>query len=181
MVFQKRDKATQDGGQTWEDEDHRPTFRVSVDTMALYDRLKKAAVGEVVSYAEMNKIIGANVQLAGRGKMESARKMLERERVAFGVIFNEGLKRLNDLECVGTGTQTMTRIKHMATRGARKLACVREFDAMPEAERIRHNALVSTIGAINLFAKEKSIKVIEGSVEKQQAKLPIQRTLELFK
>lgn len=153
----------------------------SVDTQLLYERLKRAEIGEFIPYQELTATIDRDVQSDGRGYLNTARGMtLRHDRMVFECVSNQGLRRMNDTEIVEGGTSILQRIRRASRRGAMKLASVKNFDALPNNKKIRHNALLSALGAITHFGRESNVKQIEAKVEAAQSKLPLARTLEIF-
>jgi hypothetical protein len=164
------------------DKNERTIPQLSVDTQLIYDRLCKANPGEVLTYTELSSLIDRDVQGVGRGVLNSARNMaLRQNRFVFECIRNEGIKRLDDSAIVESGTDTIQRIRRAARKGALKLSSVKDFNGMNNGEKIRHNALISTLGVISHFSREVNIKRIETKVEEAQDKIPLQRTLDIFK
>ena len=149
----------------------RPTFQVSVDTQMIYDRLAKAEVGERITYAELTRLIGNDVQDGGRSNLESARsKLMRDDRLVFGVIFNEGVVRLNDEEIVDTARVGYSRIRSAARRNARRATCV-DFESLPNEKKIEQNAALSLFGTICGILRPARIKLLEGKVAETNTKL----------
>ena len=164
-------------------EGQKHTIReTSVDTMLVHDLLEKKEVGDVVTYAELTKLIGRDIQNKARGCLNTAKRMLQREkRFVFGTIMTVGVKRLDDVQIVGTSESTLKKIRGESKRGARRLACVHDYDGLPNGEKIKHNAAVSMLGALSQATKPGSIKRIESKVAEANERLAIGSTLEAFK
>lgn len=159
----------------------RPIAELSLETQVIVERLGKAAVGDLVTYQELRDLTGLDVQHDGRGVMESARRICQRDsRMVFGAVMNEGLKRLDDQGIVGTGGVTLKRIGRAARRGVRTLGCVKDFDALPESARVEHNMSVSVLGALGQMTKRNKLEQVRLAVSNAQTKLPLARTLEMF-
>lgn len=162
----------------------RELFRLSVDTQIIFDRLCKAEIGEIVTYSELNKLIGRNTQ-AGNDAYSclasARRKALHENKIVFDVIMNNGLKRLDDSGIIGRGGQRIQdHIRKSIRGGARILSCIQDYDGMVNADKVRHNSMLSIYGAMTMMLKDKSIKMIESKVEEKQDKLAANRLLELF-
>lgn len=154
---------------------------LSIDTQLLIDRLRKAEVGESVSYTSLTEIIKRNVQMEARHVLNSARKILQREDHAlFGTIRGEGLKRLADVEIANSGGRYLKQVNHTAKRGVRALGCVSDFAKLPLQEQIRHNAALSLLGCFYEVSKSQSRGRIEAAVAIMQKKLPFKETLGAF-
>ena len=160
----------------------RAIHEISVDTRTLYDRIITAKAGDEITYAALSELIGRDVQTVARSALHSARKMAMRDHnVVFGVVRNEGLKRLADVEVVQTGEATVAKLRRVAKRGIRTITSVQDFAQLPDAAKIKHNTFASMFGAVAAMAKPASMKRLEGAVNAAQTgTLPIGRTLEAF-
>lgn len=150
----------------------KPTIqRASIDAQVIAERLAKCEIGGEVSYSELNKIINRDVQVKARSVLDTARRMV------FGVIMNVGLRRLNDVEIVGTGQHTIDHIRKTSKRGAVRLGCVKDFNSMPTEARIKHNAALSTLGTLAHFTGSAAQAKVCAAVEVANGKLPLAKLL----
>lgn len=157
---------------------------ISVEAKLLHQALKAVAIGGTITWTELAHIIGRPVtaQQKGYGALQTARKRaLVDDGLVFEAVHKIGLKRLNDSEIVATGTHSIDRIRRIARRGTQKLLSVKEFDKLPNADKIRHNAVVSLLGAVQQIATENKVKSLEKHVTNSQAALPTAKALEIFK
>jgi hypothetical protein len=156
---------------------------ISIDTRAIYERLVRLKPGEMVEYAELNKLIGRDVQSKARHNLTSAmRRALHADRIVTESVPNIGIKRLTDSEVVATsGHNGRSRIRRIANRTVRKLTSV-DFDQLPPDQKIRQNAELSQLSALRAFSSEKVGKRIETAINNDTAKGPlaIARTLEVW-
>lgn len=156
--------------------------QISLDSQALYERLKKTKVGDFIKYEELTAIISRDVTNGGRGCLATARNIAMREhRMVFACVSGEGIKRLADSEIVGIGLQATKHIRRVASKGMRKLSCVQDFDKLSQQEKLSHNTQMSVLGALHQACKESSVKRVESQVEKAQMKLSLAGTLDAFK
>lgn len=154
----------------------------SADARLMYQRLAEMDIGDFVAYKEFNGMIGRDVQKEGRGFLNTARSMAEREDgKIFGVVINEGVKRLSDREIVNTAASSLGHIKRMSRRSIKRMACIADLGAMPNEEKIRLNTYASILGVMATMAKGSSIKKIEARVQETQDQLPYVKTLEAFR
>ncbi|MBN6819536.1 hypothetical protein JRF84_08030 [Methylobacterium organophilum] len=158
-----------------------PNFQVSVDTRFLCQRLKKAAVGDIVTYADLSAEVGKKVDGSFPALASARRILLREDQRVFDVITGQGLKRLNDVEIVGTSSRTAKRIRRMAGRGVRTLAAVQNFSSLPREEQMRHTAALSVFGVIAEMSGERAIQKVEKIAEGQSGTLPIAQTLDAFR
>jgi hypothetical protein len=160
-----------------------PAFSVSIETTLLVERIKRMEQGELLSYRDCTKLIGQDVQGEARHILQSARRICQREyQVVTDAERNLGIKRMTDVELTNSGLQLFAGLRRAAKRGIDRVTSVSDFDALPDAEKIRHNATVSALAVVRHMAKPKSVDRIAGAVNTENTgQLPIARTLELFR
>ena len=155
---------------------------MSVDARLLYERIVKAAVGDTVTYEELSAVIDRNVQGAARSALNSARARAKRDdSMVFGTIMNSGIKRLDDIEIVGTSEAVMRHMRRTARKQVGTLASIRDFNALPNDVKVRHNASVSIMGALMQATSAKAVKTVEARVTMTQQPLALAKTLDAFK
>ena len=154
----------------------------SVDSDILYHELLKVAVGEVVTYEDLSKRIGRDVTQDARGNLTTARRAaLSIDRALFAPVRSVGLKRLDDTGKLDAGESQLQRVRKASQQGRRVLASVLEFDALPNAEKVRHNATASVLGAIHAFSKPSAVARVAKRVnELTDGTLPVAKTIEMF-
>lgn len=160
----------------------RPMFQVSIDSTLLAKRLTSAAVGDTVPYGELSALIGRDVCNGARGCLTSARHRLLREsHMLFDPVRGEGLRRLNDVEKVGAGTDgTYAKVRRVCARGRQIVAAVDDYAALPPEAQQRYNAGLSVLGILQHQLKSAQITRVERAVEKALAPLSLQKTLAQF-
>ena len=158
----------------------QPIFKLSVDTQLVIDRLMKAQVGEVVTYADLSAILGRNIQYASRGCLTTACKRLQADHaIVFGTVRSVGVKRLNDSEKVAAGLSSIPKIRSQARNGAKRIVCA-QYDALSKEDKVKHNTGLSFLGVMGEMTKPKIQLALAERVKEAQDKLPLQRTLEFF-
>lgn len=155
---------------------------LSIDAKVIYDRLKTAIVGELIPYKELNDLVDRNLQ-KDRGPLTTARRIAQRnDQVVFDCVLNSGLRRLSDVEVVGTGAQTVRRIRSAAKNGARKITSVKDYAGLPNESKIEHNMYASVFGAVYAAMAPKRLeKVSQRVIANDSSQLPLAKTLEAFK
>ena len=127
--------------------ERRPLFQMSHKSLQLINHLKGVQVGEVVTYADMNKIVGGNVQQEKRSCLVTARKrLMQDEMVHFGTIINVGIKRLNESEATESLDLDVSKIRTRARHVHTKTRLI-EIDPLSSAERLKV-AMVQTLTAV---------------------------------
>jgi hypothetical protein len=160
-----------------------PAFSVSIETTLLMERIKQMKQGELIGYRDLTKLIGQDVQGEARHILQSARRICQRDyQIVTDAEPKVGIKRRSDVELTTGGWQILARVRRAAKRGIDRITSVSDFAALPDAEKIRHNATVSALAIVRHMAKLKSVDRIAGAVNTENTgQLPIARTLELFR
>ena len=161
-----------------------PQFTATVQTRELAERLKRAAVGEIVPYIDLSRICGFSVQTGkGRKRLDSARDIVRREaEIVFGVVQSQGLKRLDNAEIVNLGPASRKRIARAARRTVKKIVCV-DYGALSSSDKIKHNGEMAVLAVIASSARDATVRKISPGVEAGVPPLAetIRLTLEAFK
>jgi len=164
-----------------EEQKKRAIFEPSVDTQVIYTRLKKAEVGDVITYSELNDLIKADVQAGARHILHSARSMAVRDdKIVFDCISNVGIKRLTDEEIMGLPTYALRSIGRKCKRTSRKLHCA-DWEKMNPADKVKYAASASVLHAIAAVSKPKKIEELKASIPTDTKVLSLGKTLEAFK
>jgi hypothetical protein len=150
------------------------------DTRAIYERLRKCAIGDVVSYDELQRLTRRDIKGRDRYVLTSALRLSLRDGRAFGCVRGQGVKLLNDGELIAEAESVTPRIRRLSRRAAKKLAAVRDFDKLPNAQKVRHNTLLSMFGALAAFSREGTVRKVEREVARQSQSLSLTATLEAF-
>lgn len=155
--------------------------RVSLETQQIFRRLETCAVGEVVTYEELNRVIGGDVTQNKRYALETAKRQLRRDKnMVFETVRKLGVKRLPDSEIVQNAKSDTQRIHRISRRGLQKLNCV-EAESLSAQELVQYNARVGHLGALFQATKLSQAKRIETAVEVMHGRLQLGQTLDLFK
>jgi hypothetical protein len=157
------------------------TFQLSADTRFLMQKLRSLQIGDTITYKDLATEIGKPVTGALPALASARRILLRDENMVFDIVRGDGLKRLNDVEIVGTSHRTAKKIKRAAQRGVRTLTAVADFSALPREAQMRHTAAVSVFGVIAEFTKEPNIARVEKIADGKKGELPIAATLDAFR
>lgn len=161
----------------------RNQFIVSLAIRVLYERIRLAAIGDVIPYKELSALINLDVQSErGRKKLDAARRRAERDnKMLFRAVTNQGIQRLDDIGITESGPATVRRIRSTARRGVKRLTLVRDFASLPNAAKIAHNTSAAQLGALHEFTKPAATKRIEDEVKATNHALPLAETLAVFR
>lgn len=155
--------------------------QLSVDVRMIFDRLVAAEIGDTISYAEINDMLGRKGKDPAQSVISSARrKALNEHRMVFAAVAKVGIKRLSDVEVVDTSEFSIDKVRRASRRAARRIASV-NFDALPNDKKIRHNTYLSMFGALASITTGASMKKLEGKIAESKMQLPLAKTLEAFK
>lgn len=160
---------------------YRPLFRQSLETQKLIKLLSDESHDDTFTYNELSDAAGTDVR-RHRGCLETARKSLLRDKqIVFEAIPGVGLKRADDAMIVDARTSDMSRIRNVARRGLKKLACVRDFAQLNGDKQIRFNLLTSGLGMLYHITTPNAQAAIEQVVIQKKTKLPVEETLAALK
>lgn len=138
-------------------------------------------VGEIVIYAELNKLIGGDVQGKQRYMLDAARRtVLNEDQMVFEAVHGEGIKRMNDVEILDVGDQSRKRVNRICKRTVKKLACSDPKNLTTEQQLDQYTHM-SMFGALALATKPNSFQKLKSAVSVSQERLPLNKTLEAFK
>jgi hypothetical protein len=156
------------------------TFEMSTETRRLYEMLLATGIGELITYARLSAELGRTIG-GGDHHLQAARnRALKLDGAVFQNLPRIGYRRLNDEQIVATAPETRLRLRREIRRGARIMACVSEFDRLPNRAKIEHNAQLSILGALGAALKPEAVKRVEDGVRRVQKSLPVAETLQAF-
>lgn len=159
----------------------RPSFELSADTRFLYQRLAEAAIGDMVPYAELSRLIDRNVQADARHVLASALHVAERDGMAFGSIRGQGVKRLTPGEQVKQVDAGLERSRRAARRALNRASIV-DFSKLTNAEKLHLTATIGAASAIARLTKPRQIVKLEQAVAANDGnRLPVGRVLEIIR
>jgi hypothetical protein len=154
---------------------------MSADSRAVFQRLMKCQVGDIVTYKELTTLTRRDVQGDDRYVLSTAVNACLREGLVFDCVRTEGVKRLADSEIVSASTDALPRIRRIARKATRKLAAVGNFDALPNDAKTQHNVFMSIFGAMAHMSTNSAIGKVESKVREASQSLAIANTLDAFK
>ena len=158
----------------------------SIPERSLYTQLALKAILEmkpddILTYAQLNDIMGLDPQEDGRSYQMSARKIAEKEyNIVTDAISNTGIKRLTDNNITGPKTDSnIRRSRNIIRRSIRQLTGV-NYDALENGGKVKHNAALSVLGVFELMTRPHKMKRIEAAVGEAHKQLGFKNTMELF-
>lgn len=155
---------------------------LSIDTQTIERLLSVVDVGEFVSYEDLSSAIGRNVQNGARHILKSAQtRLLRDQQMVFAPVWGKGMKRLDDVGIVGTGVSTLRRVHNLARRGAKTLAAVQDFEALPNDSKVQHNLMAAQLGMLSHVTSGRIAKRLEAHAKQSPSPLPTAKLLEAMK
>jgi len=163
--------------------DKKPMFVKSVDTKKVVEVLLQVPPNGTVSYADLSKVIGRDVTKEARHVLESARRIVfAQEQTIFDAIRGEGIKRADDIAVINSLDDGFAKIRRTAKRYNRRAEHgVKDFNALPNDLKIKHNTARSMLGVVEHIMKQSQVKQFEVKVAKAADSLSLASTLEAFK
>lgn len=135
---------------------------MSFEAQQLLIRLEKLTEGETVAWADLDDLIGRNVR-AKYGWVRTAQAAILRAGIVVEAVPGVGLKRIDPAEHLTVGERGLRASRLKAGRTLRKMTSMdkAQFDSLKNADKIRHNAVASMLGAVNHFASERKVSALE--------------------
>lgn len=165
-----------------DDGDSKTFEEMSIETTLLIQCFEALGEGKVVSYEDMEKLIGRDVRTAARGALRTARKrVLCDSGIHIACIPKVGMKRLAPGEALGDGDRKLASSRRAARRADTSYSQV-DATRLSDEEKLRLAAGRTRALVIADVASERARKKIESALTGTEAKpLPIGKALDLFK
>jgi len=159
----------------------RTIGEISIESQLLHERLSVMNEGDEITYDDLSKIAGRNVQTTGYSALLTARRRCENiNHIVFGTIPGKGLRRLTNDEIPQTAQSHIEHIRRTAKKAAKKLACV-NYQSLTDKSKLMHNINLSLLGVLSEVSKPSGSKIIESSIKQDQQAIPVGKVLDLFK
>ena len=153
---------------------------LSIEAQLLTIRLGEMKIGEIIGYEELNRLTGMDVQRK-RFALQTAQRGLLAKGIVFDVRYNQGLIRIDDAGKLAKSGRGLYKIRRLARHSAKIALAVDDFAALPNEQKIQHNALLSLFGAIRQCSTTKALERVRQSLAPDNGPLLFIQTLELFK
>ena len=158
----------------------RPAFTASVDAQLVSKRFMAMNVGDVLTYEQLEEIVGADVRGQKRYIVHTAMRIAFREKsIVIQCVPKVGYKRASDAEIIDAGDATSRRVLKSTGRALRGMATV-NYDELSSEDKQRHNVTSSQLGAIQLMSRQTSRKRLEEAVNQSQEQIPFAKVAKLF-
>jgi hypothetical protein len=135
--------------------------RASAEAETLTKLLQAAAIGQVVTYAELNSASKIDVQ-SNRSQLDTARRRLLKDGIAFDAVMGVGLRRLTNEEIPDIAASAIKKSQRVAKKGMRTLACS-NYSELPADLKIRHTVTATVLGLMARSGERKTLNLAEQS------------------
>lgn len=153
----------------------------ATQTKMLVALLRSHEEGDFVSYEELSRCIGENVQTAAYGYMRRARKIVLTEDAArWEPVRGEGLKSLNASESISACVNTPRRVRRLVRREKKKLTAI-DYKRLNNEERERWNLVGTYIAFVDHVSKDKSQEKLLEGVRHSNNELPPAKAIEVLR
>ena len=143
-------------------------LEVSANTSLLTERLAQLEPGEMISYTDLNKIIGRDVQKEARHHLTSAmHRVLRLNQIYICAIRNQGVKRVTpEQNAAITPTQVRLKLNRGARRGRKNLDCITdaEYKLLSNDQKVSLGAGRALMGMIMNASSPSKAKALTNMV-----------------
>jgi hypothetical protein len=141
-------------------------FTKSEKTLAVVRVLDASPRGWTVPYGALQRELGMDPQEEGRCYVDSARRILLRDKGRlYDCVPGEGIRWLTDEEVARRGPRCLRRLNRAARREVRRQRCLEDATALPQELSTRYYAHLSMLGLLAEGASYERVKQTERSVE----------------
>jgi hypothetical protein len=160
----------------------KPPFQRSAESERLHSELEPRAIGEILSYEQIWKLIGEDPQSgAGYAIVKGVRDRLVKEQNAvWFVLPGIGLKRAGPQEMLEIIDAGLVSVRRKNQRNGRVVRAV-DYDALGPEEKREFNFLSTIVGTLQLFFNPKARRLVREEVAKQKAVIDSTKVLGLFR
>ena len=152
---------------------------ISAEAIAMAETLSATKLGEIITYAELNRLTKRDVR-KHRGTLHTALlKVLREHKMVFHAVRGIGVKRATDYE-INHGEDTFfLAVNRKARRAMKRMACI-DYSLLDNTERISYNAKATGIATLAVFCSEPTQLKIRGAVTASNAQLELGTTVQMF-
>lgn len=161
----------------------RTIAQKSIETKTLEDYLRTIDVGKVVSYDDLNRLIGSSCRPGEKHyyALRTAIKTLQHESILFESIRLVGIRHMEDGEVPEIVHSEVLKSRAASKRAMTKSLGVKNYHKLDQDKRVQLDTQRS-IAAMNLeITKAANVKKISGMVNKVEKTLSLQQTLDSLK
>lgn len=153
----------------------------SFERQALAERMRAVAVGETVTYKELIKASGCDVNGKSHHVFALAREDVMADGILFGTIRNVGIRRLTNTEASSdTINSRRHKIRSHAKKGATELGTV-IVEELPPGEKLLHQCGTAYFGIVGALSTMRGMKQLPAVMPDAAARLNIGETLSALK
>jgi len=133
-------------------------FEPSAESRFFRDRIRKMAVGDILTDKELSELIGKPFDEQAQSTFRRAKEVVQKaDKIVVERVLKTGYKRLEDADIVKASEKHSARIRGGAKRGARELACA-DYDKLKPAEQLLATTKQTIFGLISSLASDDGLK-----------------------
>lgn len=133
--------------------------------LMLMPRLLAAKVGELITYAELSKLLGEDVQTKGKSALRTARHKIRRsDRITFHVQPDVGIFRPTDEQIADRMKDLRHVIKRKAKSTLLESACILKIEALTQEQQTKVHMEQLICSMVIDATSSKSAKAIEKKI-----------------
>lgn len=155
-------------------------FKQSLETQAIIARLKEAKLGELVSYHELETLIGAPVDGSHSSLRTAIIRLGKDEDKLFKVDRTRGVVWLKDEEIVNDALERTRHVRRYSKHTIERAQMVAHYSSMSPDNQRKHSMLVGVNAVVAYMTKPKQLQKIEASIPAGTRELPVSETLKMF-
>jgi hypothetical protein len=146
--------------------------RLNITSRALYDKLKEAKIGDLLTWDELRDVAGMDVRPSvnpkGYAALKKARDLLVlSEGMFFDAVVGKGLQRISEEDVAMSSSRYIKRIRTTARKGRITLqCCVREPDKLTPAAQQEAMANIAYLGVISFFSNQKRLDAVAPQISR---------------
>lgn len=152
--------------------------QASAETESLIRFLTEAKEGEIITYQAMKEACKADVQ-EHPTHLQTARRTLQKQRIAFGTIVGIGIKRLSDAEIPDEAREKQDRARRAAKKGLQILNCADLAKLDPET-KVKAITTRTILGFMAGAGNRKTINLTEQAARASNGEMKVGKIEDLF-
>lgn len=155
-------------------------FKRSWEASRIIERLKQAHKGDLVTYKELEQLVGRPIEGATPCLRTAIHRMEVDEERIFKPDRSHGVVWLDDVGIVKDMGERTRAVKRYATRTYDRGSKISNFAALSPENQRKHSTMMGISAVLSHLTQPKQLKAIEETVRPGQRELPISDTLKMF-
>jgi hypothetical protein len=158
----------------------KPNFELSPESRLIRQYLRTVEVGEIATYDKLSHVIGRPLDHSSSMLRSAVNALIKDDRVMFACIRTVGYRRLPDADIISHADTDIDGIRRKARRGARKLTCVQDYEALTPQKQLAHTSRLSVLTMVAYTTTDQGLKKVETAATGKKGELPLSETVRAF-